>query len=165
MKNPLKATRSSGPGCVAALALCALLLPTTGGAKERVERPFQSHGDATILLDLASGVWTKTFSGVATHGGVYRDQLGTGLGPYGSGTVTVASGDQVNWSIVLTALDLDPVNGTATIEGTGMWEGGTGRFDGVSGGFHAEYRGTLEFVTETVVKLTLTFEITGTMTY
>ena len=149
---------------VLALALCTLLLPVAVTAKDQVERPFKCHGEAKIILDLLSGAWTKTHSGVATHAGAYSGP-GSGVDSIGSGTVTAANGDTVNWVVAMTVLNLDSANMTAHIEGTVTCTGGTGQFEGASGSVAIVYDGTMEFIGPTVVKLTLAYRATGRITY
>ena len=135
-------------------------------AQPVVERPFLALGAATICLDVTDPYlgWTKTHSGVGTHAGWYTgDGSGNALG--GSGTVTVANGDTVDWSVVFTAVNLDFASMTAQIAGTVTWEGGTGRFTDASGSASLAYQGTMEFAGPGVLKLTLTYEMKGTIVY
>ena len=41
-----------------ALAVCALLLPMTGSAEDKVERPYKVWGNITLVLDLTTYPFT-----------------------------------------------------------------------------------------------------------
>lgn len=122
---------------VLGLAVCALLLPATASVKNPVERPYKSHGEGTVIVDLEDFIlhgnpvlpwWIDEESGEATHLGLYTN---TGEGTHnlitgevmGSGYSTAANGDILFWQ--MTRHGEDPAVVT--------WTGGTGRFEGASG--------------------------------
>ena len=146
------------------LALCALLPLVTAGSKPLKERPFQSRGEATLLMNLDNGTWTEITSGVATHLGAFT---GTASGDLsgGTGTVTAANGDTIDWSVVFEENDIDFDNMTVLTTGTLFWEGGTGRFANASGSATLVQPGTMEFVEPLLIKFTVRFELVGTIAY
>ena len=113
---------------VLALAVCALLLPTTLIAKKAVERPLKIAGNITMVLDLTTMAWEIEDWGEATHMGRYSNH-GSGYvtdpslaNGGGSGVNTAANGDQAFW-------DMEAVDGVWTVTFTG----GTGRFENLTG--------------------------------
>jgi len=113
---------------VLALAVCALLLPTTLIAKKAVERPLKIAGNITMVLDLTTMAWEIEDWGEATHMGRYANH-GSGYvtdptlaNGGGSGVNTAANGDQAFW-------EMEAVGGVWTV----FFTGGTGRFEGLTG--------------------------------
>jgi len=158
---------------VLALALCALLLPTTVSAKKPAEqRAVNTHGESTIVLDLASGVWTKTYCGWGSHCGYYTGK-GSGIGNTGSRWLISTRSDRLDWHIVLTTMDIaDPEN--VHIAGDATITGGTGRFEYATGSGDVEYNGIMVvhewgYIDGVPVPLratlTLTYTVKGRMTY
>ncbi len=134
----------------------------------QVERSFKTRGEATITLNLSTGAWTKTQSGVATHAGQYTgagEGYATPNGGSGSGTVTVANGDEVFWTVELKPLVFNPATGAATIEGTITWTGGTGRFENASGSAQIVYQGQMVVAENGIATLTMSYTATGTLKY
>ena len=110
---------------VLALAVCAALLSTTASAKDQVTRSIlHLQGNVTLVVDLSDWSFEAEDWGNASHGGRFTNQ-GWGYmlpGGYlvGEGILTAANGDQLFW----------------TMRGpTCTFTGGTGRFEGATGGF------------------------------
>ena len=136
------------------LALCALLLPSTLIAKKLVERPFKVKGHTTVRVNLSNGDWVSEDWGEGTHIGRFTNE-GSGRTvdgvPSGSVIVTAANGDQLFCHV-------GP-------PGTVTFTGGTGRFEGATGGF-ITVDGPYEITEEDgtmIIKYTYTG--TGTITY
>jgi len=114
---------------IASLALCALGLPALASEKNPVTRPGQNHGNITAVMELATGLCDFSDWGESTHVGRYSATGWAQMGPTGTfiagqGTVVAANGDTLDWEI----------DGTS---GVIVWTGGTGRFEGATGGFVA----------------------------
>jgi len=147
---------------ILALVLCALLLPTTLIAKKQVERPFNIHGDVTVVISLLDGSFTGTETGEATHIGRYSSD-GEGqfdLDNNGSeiGILTAANGDKLFWT--------EEITGGTAIER--IFTGGTGRFENASGGFSTAITPDVEFIDIDGVPyliVTFSYRATGTITY
>lgn len=141
------------------LAICAVLVPMTGSAKQQVERPFRIQG--TGMTDLSTGIDQQW--GQVTHGGLFTN-LGQLTGPdTASGLATMANGDQVSWDATYTVTPpLAPTTTEFTMDVTVTFTDGTGRFVGVSGSFHAVYTATVDWTTMTS---SYTYIGTGTITY
>jgi hypothetical protein len=111
----------------AALAVCAFATAATASVKNPVTRPYKFSGYGVLVIHLSTELWYTEISGwgEGTHIGLFTN---TGSGDYighkSSGTVIAANGDQINWKI--------DGGGYAT------FTGGTGRFEGVSGGHTIE---------------------------
>lgn len=119
------------------LAICALLLaPIAGAAKG--ERPFKIKGIGVLSPDFRG-----QDEGQVGPGGSYTNewQIDPATGNI-SGTITVANGDQLEWSgmIEIELVSGDPVMTTYTI--TGVFTGGTGRFAEAGGDFVIDGTGT-----------------------
>jgi hypothetical protein len=122
---------------LAALAVCALVLPAIGSLKNPVARPFKATG--IIKMELNG---TFNCVGTATHLGNFVFP-GTwaivGPNPGGGyvyeihGTYTAANGD----TIVIECLDWGVDDGATPVVSTGTvyFKGGTGRFANVSGSY------------------------------
>lgn len=146
---------------LAALAVCALALPVIGSMKNPVERPFKivgqvstvMHYDGSFAFDASSG----SSVGISSHWG--RSTAG-GSGNAFTGvfilTAITANGDQVSGESV----PGDPLGFRFT--------SGTGRFEGVSGGF--TYVTSVPSIianpdgSDTLI-ISYTYEGTGTITY
>ena len=115
--------KSALVGALVAVAVCAVSLAALGSAKNPVSRPFQYHGVATGVINLADGTWTMSEVGEGTHlGRITNTGSGTGWGAVATGVVTTANRDQIFW--------VQP-GSSWPIEFTS----GTGRFVGCTGGF------------------------------
>jgi hypothetical protein len=114
---------------LAALAVCAVALPVIGSMKNPVERPFKIAGhvsgviqaDGSFAFDASSG----SSEGIASNCGCFKagasGNLFTGVWTL---TAISANGDQISGYHVL---------GSSPDEF--RFTSGTGRFEGVSGGF------------------------------
>lgn len=122
-----------------ALALCAILLPTTVSAKKLVERPMRLSGSGVLLMTSLNpdwtGAWTGSESGQATHLGRYTlEEEGTfyftetgGSVWVGEGTCTAANGDYFTFDVTIICGGAGEESGLMTI--TGGW----GRFEDATG--------------------------------
>ena len=147
-----------------ALLACALLPVMTVGAGKGnvVERPFKAHGYTVVVLDLSQfdpGTFQAPWSileevAVGTHTGLWTS---TGAGTYnlqtgirvGSGTITVANGDVIEWTCV---------NNVFT------WTSGTGRFASVSGSCVLDETEVIE-PEDPYLRITITWTASGKIAY
>ena len=141
---------------LSAFGLCALLLPMTVGAKNQVARPLTIRCTGTTdLVTGAAFMW-----GVATHSGVFTNEAQL-TGPSSArGRLVGANGDEVHWDATFTNTPISSNEWLTQL--TVTVTGGTGRFEGASGGFTAEYVETIDWDTLTT---TYSFTGTGTITY
>ena len=137
---------------VLGLAVCVLMQTAIVNAKDPVTRPLHLSGQISIM-DLYGGYpWTAHDQGVCSHVGKY---VGVGKYPEGAsgfGVTYTANGDQVFWR------DL----GGGTVE----WTGGTGRFEGATGGF-TWVPTSMDYVLgpEGTTTWVISYEGEGTITY
>ena len=123
---------------VTTLAVCALVLPALASLDNPVTRPVKIHGNMTIVLNPRTGSAQFTDWGESTHTGLYTNS-GWGVmnaaGQYiaGAGTVVAANGDTIDYV-------MGPTPNMVT------YIGGTGRFQGVTGGFVATGTSRTPFV-------------------
>ena len=109
---------------LAAVAACALALPLVGSTKDPVQRPFHIKGEMVISLNPTDGSFVAPNWGEATHVGRYTN-LGTGWMNSdleiikAAGIMVAANGDEAFW----------------TMDGPSWMdvEGGTGRFQNLTG--------------------------------
>jgi hypothetical protein len=126
-----------------------------------VTRPLKVlEGHLTIVVDPVTGAYHFTDWGFATHTGRFTNtgsgvvNLATGEFLSGSGVVLAANGDTISWKI-------------GTTPNTVVYTGGTGHFQGVTGGFPA----TITSVTplsnnaDGMETLAITYDGSGTITY
>ena len=98
--------------------------------------------------------------GVATHSGVFTNEAQL-TGPSSArGRLVGANGDEVHWDATFTNTPISSNEWLTQL--TVTVTGGTGRFEGASGGFTAEYVETIDWDTLTT---TYSFTGTGTITY
>ena len=156
--------RHSSLQLIGALFACALLpvITSAAGKGNIVERPFKAHGYTVVLLDLSQidpdtsqAPWTIVEEvAVGTHTGLWTS---TGSGTYslltgirvGSGTITVANGDAIEWTCV---------NNVFT------WTSGTGRFASVSGSCVLDETEVIE-PEGPYLRITTTWTASGTIAY
>ena len=127
--NANKLTRTTVISLLA-LAGCLLAQPAVASLKNPVTRPVKIiEGHLTITVDPLTGVYHFTDWGLATHTGLFSNtgsgilNLATGEFLSGTGLVVAANGDTLSWMVG------DP--------NMVVYTGGTGRFQGVTGGFLA----------------------------
>jgi hypothetical protein len=144
---------------MAALAICALALTALGSAKNPVTRPVKGIGHAAIVVDLATRQAELTQWGQVTHLGRWTDSgegIMAGTFDYfvsGHGTTVAANGDTFDWEI--------------TGPNSNRYTGGTGRFQGVTGGMTF----TITSATDPVLNgdgtmtLEFTYDMVGEITY
>ena len=147
---------------LAALAVCALVLPVVGSSKNPVERPYKGQSTITWIVSMVTGSAVGQELGVATHVGRYTNEatavwdLNHFVILSGSGIVTAANGDQAFWTM------------TADQPGVVQVDGGTGRFENVTGSLTAvpplEPIVTLDMATMTMT-ITVTYSSVGALTY
>jgi hypothetical protein len=146
---------------IVVLVVCLLAWPAVGSLDNPVTRPFKIiEGHLTLIVDPATGDYQFTDWGWATAIGLYTNSgsgvldLATGEFISGSGVVVAANGDTIDWIV-------------GTIPNTILDISGTGRFQGVTGGF------TVNVLSETLlsvnpdgtVTLAGTYDGSGTLTY
>lgn len=121
---------------ISVVAACAVVLPTLGSVKNPIERPLKVSESVVWEVDLITGYATGIGQGEGSHVGRYQNEaqavwsLDFSPGGYfgiveGTGVVTSANGDQLFWKMTPDQL------------GVVQFEGGTGRFQGVSGALDA----------------------------
>ncbi len=161
-----KAPWSRQTSCIGwlALAACLLALPTVASLSNPVTRPVLIiEGHLTITVDPVTGAYTFTDWGWATHTGLYSNSGSAGPGGLdlltgeflaGSGVVIAANGDTADWKI-------------GTAPNTVVYTGGTGIFQGVTGGFTAIVTSVtpLSYNPDGTVTLAITYTGSGTITY
>lgn len=145
-----------------ALALCILAQPAVASGKNPVTRPLRVWGNLTMVVEPLSGVYVFTDYAEATHTGRTTNSgsgvidLDTGIFLSGSGVAVAANGDTLSWQVR-----------SFPTPNTIAYTGGTGRFEGVTGGFP----GIITSVTllsanpDGTLTLFFTYEGTGTITY
>ena len=153
---------------VLALAVCTLLLPMTGSAKQRVERPFKMYASHTRVLNFDLWTWTTgEESGRATHLGLFTSSgEGTFSGDFvegtfrlklftGSGYYAVANGEKVFWDVAVEGVNSPILTFT----------GGTGRFEGASGSVTLTITAQTKTLEWPLLTITESFSGIGTITY
>ena len=154
---------------IAAIAGGALVLPAVASRKNQVTRPVKVSGTLILKVKPISatiGEYTFTDWGQGAHVGSFTDSasgtmnLVTGEFLTGSGITVAANGDTINWTVTATE---DPTDTPNVV----VYQGGTGRFQGVTGGFSAEVTpATLLGVDpDGTMTLALTYTGRGEMTY
>jgi hypothetical protein len=125
-----------------------------------VTRPLQViGGHLTLTVDPSTGAYQFTGSGIASHTGVVTTigsgvlNLATGEFLSGTGVVIAANGDTLDWVVG------DP--------NTVVYTGGTGRFEGVTGGFLVvpTSQTLLSVNADGTLTLAIDYEGNGTITY
>jgi hypothetical protein len=144
---------------MAALAICALALTALGSAKNPVTRPMKGNAHATVVVDLATGQAELTQWGQATHLGSWTDSGVGMLDPSlqyfvsGHGTTVAANGDTFDWEI--------------TSPNSNRYTGGTGRFQGVTGGITWTITSATQpvFNGDGTMTTEFTYDMVGEITY
>lgn len=143
---------------VLALAVCFQVGRATASLDNPVTRPLTVEGNVTLVLNPSTGAGHFTDYGQATEVGLFSNAGSSqfnaaGQVVSGQGQAVAANGDTLDWV----------VGAPNTI----VWTGGTGRFQGVRGGF--VFTITSQKVLGTnpdgTVNLKLTYDGTGTITY
>jgi hypothetical protein len=114
--------------CLVTLVACLLAKPAMASLDNPVPRPVKVlEGHLTITVDPLTGEYEFTDWAWASHTGLNTNSgagvldLGTGLFVSGSGVIIAANGDTIGWTV-------------GAIPNTVVYTGGTGRFEGVTGG-------------------------------
>jgi len=158
--NAEKLTRTTVIGLFA-LALCLLAQPAKASLDNPVTRPLKVlEGHLTITVDPLTGDYEFTDWGWATHTGRFTNSgsgvvnLATGEFVAGTGVVIAANGDTLAWMI-------GPTPNMVS------YTGGTGRFQGVTGGFLAVITSEtlLSVNSDGTLTLAITYDGTGAITY
>lgn len=143
---------------LAVLAVCAFALTTVASLENPVQRPLKVVGSGTVIVDLSTGEYlgggsVSEHGGRGTHLGLFTNEVSGNIYTGGGvSTTTVASGDELFWE------DTGP-NEIAFI-------GGTGRFEGCTGGFTLVYSNeVITFPDENTMIYSFTYVGTGTITY
>ena len=152
---------------VLALAVCTLLLPMTGSARQPVERPFKMYAEHTRILNFADWTWTSEGSGQATHLGPFTSSgEGTFSGVLGGGTFIL---DRLEGSGSYTLANGDEVFYNVTVEGLNppilTFTGGTGRFKDASGSVTVTVTASTAELEFPLLIVTESFWGIGTITY
>ncbi len=151
--------RTSGLLTSVILLVCALALPLGAKNKQPVTRPVKGIGYATIVVDLVTRQAELTQWGQVTHLGLWTD-IGEGIMDdtfsyfvFAQGTTVAANGDTVNWEI--------------TGPDSNRYTGGTGRFQGVTGGitYTTTFASDPVFNGDGTMTLEFTYEMLGEITY
>lgn len=161
---------------VASICLCALLLTTSerimaGDPGTPAERPFRIQGEARVHIDWESQnldpdgrpfvPWTMTASQLSTEGWSTNEAEGKlfldTFVSEGIGVGTELNGDTIEWSA-------SEEYGTQHV--TVTFTGGTGQYEGASGGFSFDYTVIDAEVNEdgNPVRMTYSFWGTGSIT-
>ncbi len=145
---------------MATLAICALALTALGSLKNPVTRPVKGIGHATVVVNLVTHEATMTDWAVGTYLGRCTD---TGEGVLdenfefwvsGGGTIRAANGDTIDWEFA------GP--------NSNRYTGGTGRFQGVTGGMTFTITSASDPVFNedyTVMTTEFTYDMVGEITY
>ena len=159
--NAEKLTRTTAIGLMA-LALGLSARPAAASPSNQVTRPLHVvEGHLTITVELATGAYTFTDWGWASEVGLFTNSGSGGPGALnssgqfvsGSGVVVAANGDTLEWVV-------GPTPNLVS------YTGGTGRFQGVTGGFLAVITSvTLLSTTATTETLAITYDGNGTIRY
>ncbi len=143
---------------IIALAVCAVALAAVASVKNPVTRPVKVEGYVTYVIDLATGELhsggpTAPNGGVATLTGLFSNVVSGNFNTGDiTGTVTAANGDQIFWR--------------ETGPNTVTFTGGTGRFEGLAGGFtFVTSNDTVSFPDANTMVISNTYVGTGTATY
>jgi hypothetical protein len=130
-------------------------------ADNSVPRPVKvQEGHLTITFDPLTGAYEFTDWGWASHTGLntnsgagFLDPL-TGLFLSGSGLIIAANGDTISWTV-------------GSVPNTVVYTGGTGRFEGVTGGLAVTVTSQtlLSVNTDGTVTLLMTYTGQGTIIY
>lgn len=142
------------------LAVCALALSALASLKNPVTRPVKGIGHITTVVDLATHQAEFIQWGQVTHMGRWTDS-GEGILAEnfdyfvsGHGTTVGPNGDTIDWEI--------------TSPNSNRYTGGTGRFQGVTGGMTFTITSATEPVFNddfTMMTTEFTYEMVGEITY
>lgn len=141
------------------LAVCALALAALGSAKNPVTRPTKGTGHATVVVDLGTLECQFTQWGQGTHLGCWTDS-GKGVMANdftyfvsGHGTIVAANGDTIDWEF--------------TGPNSNRYTGGSGRFQGVTGGVTFTITSATDpvFNGDGTMTLEFTYDMVGEVTY
>jgi hypothetical protein len=143
----------------AAIAACAVALPLSASIKNPVKRPIRLQGQCVVVVNPSSGAYEFTEVGQATHTGRYINtgtgliDPATGLFASGSGTAVAANGDTLNWII--------------PCPGRGEITGGTGKFQGITGGWDVTegFQGPPVFNDDGTITVVMAYVAIGEATY
>lgn len=139
---------------IAMLSALALAAAAVSSTKNPVERPALGYASAKWVFQ-PDGSATTEQTGVASFGGAFTM---TGSGPSGStvsGVATAANGDQIFWKTTPGG----PFQVTIT--------GGTGRFEGATGGINETWESEriFTFYPDGSMTMEVTYTFAGSITY
>jgi len=127
--NAMRLTRTTTIGFLA-LAGCLLAQPTVASLENPVTRPVKVvEGHLTITVDPPSGAYHFTDWGWATHTGLFTNS--------GSGVLSLAAGEFLSGTGLVVAANGDTLSWMVGDPNMVVYTGGTGQFQGVTGGFLA----------------------------
>jgi hypothetical protein len=154
-----KLTRATAIGLLA-LSVCSLAWPIAASTSNPVTRPvIVIGGHMTLVVDPQTGDYHFTDWGLATHTGRYSNSgsgiidLTTGQFLTGTGVVVAANGDTLDWMI--------------GAPNQVIYTGGTGIFQGATGGFPVNVT-SLTLVSSNsdgTLTFAVTYDGSGTITY
>ncbi len=143
---------------IIALAVCAIALAAVASVKNPVTRPIKGVGYVTARVDLTTGTFLSGTPdtpnwGESTHTGRFSNEAsGNFFTGAISGTVTAANGDKVFWE----------QTGPTSVRFTG----GTGRFEGITGGFTMVISDlVVTYPDANTMMISETYHASGTATY
>jgi hypothetical protein len=157
--NAEKLTRTTVIGLFA-LAVCLLAQPAKASLDNPVTRPLKVlEGHLSIDVDPLTGAYEFTDWGWASHTGLFTNS--------GSGTVNLLSGEFISGAGVVIAANGDTLDWIIGTPNTVVYTGGTGRFQGLTGGFLAVITSVTPLGTnpDGTLKLLITYDGNGTITY
>lgn len=135
--------------------------PAPANAGNQVPRPVKVlEGHLTITIDQATGEYEFTDWAWASHTGLNTNSGSGILDPVsglflsGSGLIIAANGDTISWKV-------------GSVPNTVVYTGGTGRFEGVTGGLSV-FVTSQTFLSDNLdgtVTLLMTYEGEGTIIY
>lgn len=158
--NARRLTRTTAIG-VTALAVCLMARFAVASLDNPVTRPLKvAEGHLTIVIDPVTGDYQFTDWGWATHTGLFSNS--------GSGVLNLATGEFISGTGVVVAADGDTLSWTfGTTPNTVVYTGGTGRFEGVTGGFPGRITSQtlLSVNPDGTLTFAMTYDGSGTITY
>ena len=143
------------------LAACLTIEPALASLDKAVTRPVKVvEGHLTITIEPVTGEYEFTDWGMATHVGLVTNSgagvlnLATGQFLSGTGVIVTANGDLITWAV-------------GTVPNTVDYTGGTGRFEGASGGISitVSSQTLLSLNDDGTLTFLMTYEADGTITY
>ena len=156
--NTSKLTQTTTIGL--ALAICLLARLALASPDNPVTRPLRVvEGHLTITVDPTTGAYEFTGSGIASHTGL--------VSTIGSGVLDLVTGEFLSGTGIVVAANEDTLSWVVGDPNTVVYTSGTGRFQGVSGGFLVmpTSQTLLSVNADGTLTLAIEYEGSGTITY